>query len=140
MASLIFYTDIIINRKNWRIAINKTFEHRSIFLTKRTYAHTRTPPSPYSFLFVFQWPPSLPPSTNVLFEWPLITSQISQYLNHSYCNVLHIFRPLAWIWRVLQIHACSSVRPSVCASVWNRPCLESLPISSFWSLAQWYLY
>ena len=73
MASLIFYTDIIINRKNWRIAINKTFEHRSIFLTKRTYAHTRTPPSPYSFLFVFQWPPSPLSQRTYFLNDPLLT-------------------------------------------------------------------
>ena len=36
---------------------------------KRTYTHARAP-LPLFVLFAFQWPPLLPSSTNVLFEWP----------------------------------------------------------------------
>ena len=40
------------------------------------FTHARTP-SPYSFLFSFQWPP-YPSSTNVLFEWPLKWSAVNK--------------------------------------------------------------
>ena len=71
MVCLIFYTAIMIKRKNWRITIKLHFENLNIFLKKRTSTHMLGSPSPCSFLFAFQWPPPLPSSTNVLFEWPL---------------------------------------------------------------------
>ena len=41
----------------------------AFFFKKRTYTHARAP-LPLFVLFTFQWPPLLPSSTNVLFEWP----------------------------------------------------------------------
>ena len=127
MASLIFYTDIIINRKNWRIAINKTFEHRSIFLTKRTYAHTRTPPSSYSFLFVFQWPPSLPPppQRTYFLNDPLLRRKslnIWTILTAMFCTFLDRWLEPEGSYKFMLVppffHQC--VRPSETGLAWNH--------------------
>ena len=71
MVYLIFHTAIIINRKNWRVTIKLHFEILSIFFkSERTHMLGHLPP-PVCFCSLFN-DSSLPSSTNVLFEWPLI--------------------------------------------------------------------
>ena len=68
MVCLIFHIGIIINRKNWKIAIKLHFENLSMFFLKRTYTHVRTPLPPVRFCSLFNDPSPIPSSTNVLFE------------------------------------------------------------------------
>ena len=70
---LIFYSAIIINRKNWKITIKLHFGNLSIFLKKSERTQILGPPSPCSFLFAFQWQPPPPPPLslpNERTEWP----------------------------------------------------------------------
>ena len=111
MASLIFYTDIIINRKNWRIAINKTFEHCSIFLTKRTYAHTRTPPSPSQRTYFLNDPLLRRKSLNI---WTILTAM--------FCTFLDRWLEPQGSYKFMLVppffHQC--VRPSETGLAWNH--------------------
>ena len=73
MVCLIFHTAITINRKNWKTTIKLYLENLGIFFKKRTYTHAMTPLPLFIFVcFSMTAPPSLPSSTNVLFEWPLL--------------------------------------------------------------------
>ena len=78
MVCLIFHTVIIINRKNWRITIKLHFENLSKFFFKKRTTHMLGPPSPSSFLFALQWPPSSPPQRMYFLNDPLHDLKLSK--------------------------------------------------------------
>ena len=125
MVCLIFHTVFIINRNNWRMTIRPHFENSSIFFYKseRTYMVGLPPPSPCLLLFAFQWPPILPSSTNVLFEWPLPT------LFSNYCGYVNICVQLASVFKV-------SIPWISCVSSW---CSKEILILSLLCLSDIYL-
>ena len=53
MVCLIFHTEIIISKKNWRITIKLYLENLSIFFKKSEYTQILGPPPPFRFCSLF---------------------------------------------------------------------------------------
>ena len=67
MVCLIFHTDIMISRKNWRVTVRLHFENLSIFFKTANIHTCQDHPPPDRFCLLFNDPPLLSPPQQMPF-------------------------------------------------------------------------